>query len=64
MLKKLFNLSGIFLIFALIIIFLSYLLIDNNFFSLKDKLYSNFPNIELRKYVFNNIDIRQFIIQI
>ena len=53
MLKKLFNLSGIFLIFILFIIFSSYLLIDNNFFSLKDKLYSNFPNIELRKYVFN-----------
>ena len=53
MLKKLFNLSGIFLIFALIIIFLGYLLIDNNLFSFKDKLYSKFPNIELRKYVFN-----------
>ena len=46
-------LSTLSIIFVLIVI----ILISNNVFKLKEKLYSNYPNIELRKKVFNKVSV-------
>ena len=46
-------LSTLSIIFVLIVI----ILISNNVFKLKEKIYSNYPNIELRKKVFNKVSV-------
>ena len=38
-------------------IFVAYLLIDNNILNLKTKLYKNYPNIQIRKDIFNKKSI-------
>ena len=51
--QKFFSLLGFFLILVTTIILSIFFIIDFNFFNLKKKLYSNFPNIELRTKIFN-----------
>lgn len=51
--QKFLSLLGFFLILVTTIILLIFFIIDFNFFNFKKKLYSNFPNIELRTKIFN-----------
>ena len=55
--KKFVVLLSLLSLFFVSTIFLSYILISFNFFNLKNKIYENFPNIELRKYVFKKESI-------
>ena len=53
MFKKILNFLALSTLISLVSLLIFYLLIDVNFLNLKVKIYENFPNIELRKYVFN-----------
>ena len=59
MLKKAINFLGVVSLIFLLISLLGFIFIDQNFFNLKDKFYSKFPNFELRKYVFKNRSVMQ-----
>ena len=59
MLKKAINFLGVVSLIFLLISLLGFIFIDQNFFNLKNKFYSKFPNIELRKHVFKNRSIMQ-----
>ena len=50
--KKFVVLLSFLSLFLISAVILSYVLISFNFLNLKNKIYENFPNIELRKYVF------------
>tara|TARA_E500000178_G_scaffold356336_1_gene433487 strand:+ start:162 stop:1442 length:1281 start_codon:yes stop_codon:yes gene_type:complete len=51
--KKIFFFLGIIFFFILTLLALGLFLIDKNFLDLKQKIYSNYPNIELRLNVFS-----------
>ena len=51
MFKKVINFLGVTSFIFLLISLIGFIFIDQNFFNLKDKFYSKFPNIELRKYI-------------
>ena len=53
MFKKILNFLALSALISLVSVLIFYLLIDVNFLNLKVKIYENFPNIELRKYIFN-----------
>ena len=57
LLKKFIFFSGIFFLLFFFLIFVAYLLIDNNILNLKTKLYKNYPNIQIRKDIFNKKSI-------
>ena len=54
---KIFSLLGFFLISIIIVFLLIFVMIDSNLFNLKQKLYSTYPNIEVRKKIFNKKSI-------
>ena len=53
LLKKTFFLIGCFFILFLILVIFTYILVDNNFLNLKNKLYNNYPNLQIRKEIFD-----------
>ena len=59
MFKKIINFFGIFFFIFLLTSLSTFVLIDRNFFNLKDVFYSKFPNIELRKHIFKKDSIME-----
>ena len=57
LLKKFIFFSGIFFLLFFFLIFVAYLLIEHNILNLKTKLYKNYPNIQIRKDIFNKKSI-------
>ena len=59
MLKKIINFLSYISLFLFVIFFLLLILINLNIFNLKNNFYSLFPNVELRKNIFNKKSIME-----
>ena len=55
--QKFFSFLGVFFLLIITVILLLFFIIDFNLFNLKNKLYTNFPNIELRAKIFDKKSI-------